>query len=219
MNLDMPRADLLLDLNQRVAPPHAAVLVVDMQNDFCAEGGYVERIVKKDATACRKVAGPINALVAAARGAKVPVIWLRADYDPKGLPASMQARAIEQRLADPCCIPGTWGYDWFQVQPKSDEPLVDKRCYDGFVGTTLEAELRRRGVRTIVFAGVQTNVCVEATLRHAHALGFYCVVPQDCVASHTQPAHEGTLNLVRFLLGDVTSGADLARIWGASPAA
>lgn len=212
-----PRADLLLSLAARVAPRHTAVLVVDMQNDFCAPGGYVERVVKKDATPCRRIAGPVNQLVAAARAAGVPVFWLRADYDPAGLPETMQARLIEQRLSEPCCVPGTWGYDWYEVRPETGEPVVDKRCYDGFVGTSLDSDFRARGIRTVVFAGVQTNVCVEATLRHAHALGYYCVVAQDCVASHTQPAHDATLALTRFLLGDVTSGSDLADLWRRSP--
>ena len=65
----------------------------------------------------------------------------------------------------------------------------------------------------IVFAGGQTNICVEATLRHAHALGFYCVVAEDCVASHTPPAHEMTLSTVRFVLGDVAPLAKIAELW------
>ncbi len=209
-------SDLLLSLNARIAPGHTAVLVVDMQNDFCAIGGYVERIVKKDADACRRVAGPINDLVAAARSSGVRVLWLRADYELAGLPENMRARLHENGITDGCCIPGSWGYDWHAVHPANNEPVIDKRCYDGFVGTSLDAELSAGGIRTIVFAGVQTNVCVEATLRHAHARGYYCVIAQDCVASHTQPAHEGTLAMVRFLLGDVVSRADLARTWGAS---
>ena len=208
-----PRTDLLLTFVDRVAPRHTAVLVVDMQNDFCAPGGYVERVVKRDATACRQIAPAVNRLVASARSGGVPLFWLRADYDPAGLPETMQARAVEQQPAEPCCVPGTWGYDWFEVRPQPGEPVVDKRCYDGFVGTSLDSDFRARGIRTIVFAGVQTNVCVEATLRHAHALGYYCIVPKDCVASHTQPAHDGTLTLVQFLLGDVTSGGELARVW------
>ena len=104
------------------------------------------------------------------------------------------------------------------MHPAKDEPVIDKRCYDGFAGTSLDAELSAGGIRTIVFAGVQTNVCVEATLRHAHARGYYCVVAEDCVASHTQPAHEGTLAMTRFMLGDVVPRAELARAWAASPA-
>ena len=208
--------DLLLTLADRLAPRHTALLVVDMQNDFCASGGYVERVVKRDASPCRNIAEKVNQLVGLARGAKAPVLWLRADYEPAGLAATMQSRLIEQGITEGCCIPGSWGYEWYGVRPEPGEPVIDKRSYDGFVGTPLEATLRSQGIRTIVFAGVQTNICVEATLRHAHALGFYCVVAEDCVASHTLPAHEMTLSIVRFVLGDVAPVAKIAAIWASA---
>lgn len=207
------RNGLLLTLGDRLHPAHTALVVVDMQNDFCAAGGYIERVVRKDATACRRVARPIGRLVDAARAAGAPVFWLRADYDPAGLPENMRARLAEQGIADACCVPGTWGYDWHEVAPAAGEGVFDKRCYDGFVGTSLESALGSAGARTIVFAGVQTNICVETTLRHAHALGYYCVVAADCVASHTLRAHEMTLETVRFLLGDVVTLAEIVSRW------
>jgi ureidoacrylate peracid hydrolase len=89
----------------------------------------------------------------------------------------------------------------------------------GSPAAPLQAELRRRGIRTLVFAGVQINVCVEATPRHAHSLGLYCVVPADCVASHAPMAHEGTLTKVRFVLGDVTSLDEVTPHWAAAKTA
>lgn len=206
-------AGLLLDLPSRIAVGHTAVLVVDMQNDFCAPGGYIDNVMGKDPAACSAVARPVGRLLAAAREGGVPVFWLRANYANAGLPESMRAKLAERHVTEVCCAPGAWGYDWHGVQPAGDEAVVEKTCYDGFVGTALEPQMRRRGIRTIIFAGVQTNVCVEATLRHAHALGFYCVVPLDCVASHTPSAHEATLNNVRFLFGDVTTLGEVLDIW------
>jgi len=204
---------VLLTIGDRIAPPHTALLVVDMQNDFCAAGGYIERTVKRDPSPCGQVAQKVEQLVGLARDADVPVFWLRANYEPEGLPESMRARLVEQGITEACCVPGSWGYDWYGVAPRSGEPLIEKRCYDGFVATELEAELRSRHIRTIVFAGVQTNICVEATLRHAHALGYYCVVAEDCVASHTPPAHAMTLANVKFVLGDVITLAGIAPLW------
>ncbi len=209
--------DLLLTASWRLAPRHTALLVVDMQNDFCSAGGYIERVVKKESSACGRVAEKVNRLVDAARKAGLPVLWLRANYEPSGLPENMRARLVEHGISDGCCIPGSWGYDWHGVQPAPVEPVIDKRCYDGMVGTPLDAELRARGIRTILFAGVQTNICVEATLRHAHALGYYCVLAEDCVASHTPAAHDMTLATVRFLLGDVIPLAEIERLWRSVP--
>lgn len=208
-----PHDDLLLSLADRIAPRHTALLIVDMQNDFCGSGGYIERVIKKDAGPCGQVASSVDRLVGLARGRDVSVFWLRANYEPAGLPESMRGRLVEQGITEACCVPGSWGYDWYGVRPKPGEPIIDKSCYDGFVGTPLDTELRSRGIRTIIFAGVQTNICVEATLRHAHALGYYCVVAEDCVASHTPPAHAMTLANVKFVLGDVVTLADIADLW------
>ncbi len=198
---------------ERLRPAHTAVLVIDMQNDFCAEGGYVERVIGKNAAPCRAVAAPIMTLVAAARAAAVPVVWVRADYRLEKLPAGMAARFADQGKGAVCCAPGTWGADFYGCAPLPGETILDKHCFSAFIGTDLAARLGARGVRTIVFAGVQTNVCVESTLRDALSLGFNVVLAGDCVASHTPELHEATIKNVRFVLGDVLSGREIATLW------
>jgi len=207
-------SEALLSLSAQIAPAHAAVLVVDMQNDFCAAGGYIERVIKRDLAACQQVAKPVNELVAAARAARIPVIWLRANYARDLIPEPMRAKLERQNIAETCCAPGSWGADWFAVAPGPGETVIEKHCYSGFMGTDLNVRLKALGIRTLVFCGVQTQVCVESTLRDAHSLGYYCVVPEDCVASHTLPAHAATLASVKFLFGEVSTLAELKAIWG-----
>lgn len=197
----------------RLKPGHTALLVIDMQNDFCAEGGYIESVVGKNTAPCRAAAAPLMALVEAARGAGVPVLWVRADYRLDKLPESMAARFAEQGKGRVCCAPGSWGADFYGCAPAPGEAVIDKHCYSAFIGTDLEVRLRARGVRTLVFAGVQTNVCVETTLRDGYSLGFNVVAAADCVASHTAELHEATLKNVRFLFGDVLSGREIAALW------
>jgi len=198
---------------ERLRPGHTALLVIDMQNDFCAEGGYIEAVVGKNAAACRAVAAPVMALVEAARAAAVPVYWVRADYRLEKLPESMALRFAAQGNGRICCAPGTWGADFHGVAPAPGEPVIDKHSYSAFIGTDLADRLRARGIRTLVFAGVQTNVCVETSLRDAYALGFHVAAAADCVASHTAELHEATLKNVRFLFGDVLSGREIAAFW------
>ncbi len=200
---------------ERLDLGHTALLVIDMQNDFCAEGGYIEAVVGKNAAACRAVAAPVMTLVAAARAAPVPVLWVRADYRLEKLPASMAARFAAQGNGRVCCAPGTWGADFHGVAPAPGEAVIDKHCYSAFIGTGLADRLSARGIRTLVFAGVQTNVCVETSLRDAYSLGFNVAVAGDCVASHTAELHEATLKNVRFLFGDVLSGREIAAFWPA----
>jgi ureidoacrylate peracid hydrolase len=143
------------------------------------------------------------------------VFWVRADYRLEKLPASMATRFAAQGSVRICCEPGSWGAGFHGVAPAPGEAIIDKHCYSAFIGTDLEERLRARGIRTLVFAGVQTNVCVETSLRDAYSLGFHVVAAADCAASHTAELHEATLKNVRFLFGDVLSGREIAAFWPA----
>ncbi len=206
---------LPLTLRQRLLPKHCALLAIDMQNDFCAQGGYVETVVGKDAAACRAVVPAIEALAEDARTLSIPVFWVTADYTPETIPASMRVKQLEKGEAA-CCARGSWGAEFFGVSQKPADRIVVKHTYSAFRDTPLAEDLRAAGVRTIIFAGVQTNVCVDNSVRDAFCLGFHCVVVEDCVASHTQPLHEAALTNIRFLYGDVIDKAQLLDIVRAS---
>lgn len=208
-------SELLDSIDRRLRPAHSAVLVIDMQNDFCDEKGYVETVVGKDVGACRAVVPEIMALVGAAREKGVPVYWIKANYDPDRLPAGMLTKQREKSSAI-CCGTASWGNDFYGVHPASGEAVIEKSSYSAFVGTDIEEQLRSRGVRTLVFAGVQTNVCVETSLRDAVCRGFYAVLASDCVASHTLPLHEATLKNVQFLFGDVIDRRTIAAAWSSA---
>ncbi len=215
--LEHPDAHLpmndLLDLPARLAPGHTAVLVIDLQNDFCAPGGWTEALLNKDMGVYVQASRAIGHLVDAAREAGVPVVWVRADYRPEMLPESMRVRMAALPVKAVCCAPGTWGADWFGPRPLPDETVVDKHCYSGFVGTELDTVLRARGIRSLLFAGVQTHACVESTLRDAHSLGYHCVVPEECIAAHTPELHRQSLGNIGFLFGDVVKLDAVRALW------
>lgn len=208
-------SNLLDTVEKRLKPAHSAVLVIDMQNDFCAEAGYVEKVVGKDVSACRAVVPEVMALVEAARAQSVPVYWIKANYDPDRLPEGMRVKQ-QEKSSVVCCGTGSWGGEFYGVSSAPDEAVIEKSSYSAFAGTEVERQLRERGIRTIVFAGVQTNVCVESSLRDAVCKGFYAVLASDCVASHTPPLHEATLKNVQFLFGDVMDRQAIAAIWSAA---
>jgi ureidoacrylate peracid hydrolase len=143
----------------------------------------------------------------------VPVIWLRADYSPEKVPVHLALKAHERGSAEPFCHGGSWGAGFFELSPEPGEPVIDKHCFSAFIGTGLEQSLRSTGIRTVVLAGVQTNACIESSLRDAASLGFHVVVPADGVASHTPALHDATLKNVAFLFGDVVPSTEIARIW------
>jgi len=203
--------DILRTLEEQVQPGHTALLVVDMQNDFCAEGGYLQRTRAASArnpinvNANEGIARRIEVLASAGRQAGITVAWLRSVYDFKYL----EDAHIAQRTEEGCCLEGTWGADFFRISPAEGDIVVDKHTFSGFHGTPLDALLRARGVKTLVMTGVATNVCVDSTLRHGFILGYHIVVAEDCVGSGNQAGHEGTLSTVRVNFGNVVDSERL----------
>ncbi len=212
----MPQ-DLLTGLSEVVEPAHTAVLVIDMQNDFCAPGGHTEVNLGKDAADCRAVAAPIENLAASARRAGALVIWIKADYDRAYLSPAIHARQVARGIVEAYCVSGSWGAEFYRVSPGPGDLVMEKHRHSAFAGTGLDQILRDRGIRTVVVAGVQTHVCVESSLRDASARGYYVVVPGDCVGSFDRDLHDKTLRCVEMHFGDVVGSADLLARWRRDP--
>lgn len=188
-----------MDLDEQLRPEHAALLIVDIQNDFCAEGGYLQRERNYNVAFAKTVAANIGRVAAAARRAGMPVVWIRSIYDFKYLTDAY----IAKRGEEGCCLEGTWGADFFEIAPAPGELVVDKHSFSGFHDTELDENLRRRGIKTLVVTGVATNVCVDSTLREGFFRGYYIVLLEDCVGSNSRAGHDGTLATVRNNIGAV----------------
>lgn len=210
--------EILTTLEQKIDPAHTAVVVVDMQNDFCADGGFIHKTLGKDMSSNGPLAQRLGELIDAARGAGVEIVWIQANYEPKYLSGQAKAKLAEKGVDLICCEGGTWGWDFYQLSPKDGELVVEKHSYSGFFGTELDRLLRFRGIKTLVMTGVATNVCVESTLRDGYFNGYYIVVPEDGVGSHTQHLHEATLDNVRLFFGEVTTIDALKQIWAGGAA-
>ncbi len=208
----MPQ-DLLTDLSEVVEPGHTAVLVIDVQNDFCAAGGHIEAKLGKDVADCQAVVEPIQGLAAAARRAGAVVVWIKADYDRAFLSPPIHARQVARGIEKAYCVSGTWGAEFYRVGPGEGDLVIEKHRHSAFAGTELDQVLRDRGIRTVVMAGVQTHVCVESSLRDASARGYYVVVASDCVGSYDRDLHDKTLRCVYMHFGDVVASADLIARW------
>lgn len=207
-------AEGLLDgLGAVVDPAHTAVLVVDMQNDFCAEGGYIHTVQGADMDPNRALAGRIDALLDSARRAGAMVVWVRAAYDHDRLPAPMLSKMLEKGRGAVCCASGSWGAEFYGIAPKDGEEVVEKHCYSAFHGTALHGLLQARGIRTLVMTGVATNVCVDSTLRAGFFHGYYIVMPPDCVGSANQALHEATVHGVEAIFGEVPDSSEVVALW------
>jgi ureidoacrylate peracid hydrolase len=204
--------ELLLTLEQKVDPAHAALVVVDVQNDFCAEQGFFHRAGYGLSNVQRAVP-PLVRLLEHARRAGVLVVFVQAIYDPEVLSAPMRERNMRRKLELPRCLTGTWGADFYAVRPQPGEPVVIKHRYSAFIGTDLERVLRRRGVRSLLLTGVSTDTCVESTARDGYFLDFYVTLVADCCGALSEADHRGALARADRDFAAVVTSADVVQAW------
>jgi ureidoacrylate peracid hydrolase len=202
---------MLTTLAEKVAPKHTALLVIDMQNDFCDDQGASAKN-GDDVRLVRVIVPTLGALTAVARHAGVLVVFIRASHDETTNSDAWRERRRGRAASG--CTEGTWGADWYgDLRPHGGDVVVTKHRYSAFINTPLDLILRSRGIRTIVPTGTATNVCVESTARDGHMLDYYVVLPEDAAATSHRPAHDATLYNIRAYFGDVVTSADLCAAW------
>jgi ureidoacrylate peracid hydrolase len=202
---------------------HTAVIVIDMQNDFCSKGGWLD-FIGVDTRVLQQPVEPLNRLLPALRQAEVPVIWVnwgnRKDrlnlspsilhvYNPTG-----EGVGIGEPLPGNSSLvleKGSWGASPVAgLQMEADDIRVDKYRMSGFWDSPLDSILRNLAIHTVLFAGVNTDQCVMATLQDAACLGYDSILLEDCCAT-TSPGYctEATLYNVQQIYGFVATSSAL----------
>ncbi len=169
-----------------------ALIVIDMQRDFLLPGGFGESL-GNDVGQLLKVVPPLAALIAAARGAGVPVIHTREGHQPDLSdcpPAKLSRGAPSKRIGDEgkygrILIRGQYGHDIIdELAPIDGEVVIDKPGKGAFYATELSEVLTAAGITQLLVTGVTTEVCVHTTTREANDRGYECLVVSDCVGSY-----------------------------------
>lgn len=199
-----------LELN--TVPSSTALIVVDVQNDFCGPGGYYD-CTGADLLPIGKAVDRLIPHINAARNAGVMVIFVRSQYDPLYLSRTQNERRRRAGWDVPLCRRGTPGFDFYRIEPKQAQAIVTKHRYDAFYGTDLELILNTNGRSNLLFAGVATNVCVESSLRSAFMRDFEVVILEDCTAARSRTAHDATLDNVRKHFGLVATASEIEQLW------
>lgn len=216
----------------RLAAQTTAVIVVDMQNAYASPGGYVDQ-AGFDIAGAAGVIGNVVRVVDAARAAGMPVVFLQngwdGDYAEGGTPGSpnwhksnaLKTMRARPQLAGTLLARGTWDYDLVDaLAPQPGDLRVHKPRYSAFFNSQLDAMLRARGIRTLVFVGIASNVCVESTLRDGFHLEYFGVMLDDAT-HHLGPdfVREATIYNVEKFFGWVSTTADFCTAVGQMPAA
>jgi ureidoacrylate peracid hydrolase len=211
-------AGMLRALEEKAAPGHTALLIVDVQNDFCSDDGAFARL-GRDLSRIQNMLTALERLLAAAREAGVTVIFLRYAQTPvTESPVHLEQRS-RGRSDIAYCQEGTPGADFYRIGPQPGEIVVTKHRYSGFIGTDLDLILRSRGIRTLVMTGVATNGCVEATARDGFMHDYYIVFTSDGAACYSAELHNATLTNILDAYGVVASCDEMAALWASGSAA
>jgi nicotinamidase-related amidase len=190
---------------QGISAVNKALLVIDMQRDFCAPGGYAAQ-AGLDISLLRAPIAAIQRLLNCARGLGLLVLHTREGHRPDlaDLPEAKRRRAEQagapigsQGPLGRLLVRGEYGHELIdELQPLPGEPVIDKPGYSAFASTDLDLLLRNRGISELLICGVTTEVCVSSTLRSAVDLGYACTLVSDACGSAYPQLHAAALAMV-----------------------
>ena len=199
-------------------PSETALIVVDMQNAYASPGGYLD-LAGFDISGAAPAIEKIKEAADAARAAGMPVIFFQNGWDPDyvqaggpGSPNWHKSNALKTMRERPelqgkLLAKGGWDYELVQaLPPQPGDIIVEKPRYSAFFNTNLDSLLRAKGIRSLVFTGIATNVCVESTLRDGFFLEYFGVVLHDAT-HHAGPdfIQKATLFNIESFFGWVSS--------------
>ena len=207
-----------------------AVIVVDMENDFCSKGGLMDKL-GIDLSVVRSIIEPTKTFLTAARKANIPIIYLKMGFQPDLSDLGAKELAIRERfygiVGDTVTSPNgdigrllireTWNTDIIsEIKPQTNDIVIYKTRFSGFYETQLDSILKSKAIKFLIVIGCTTSVCVESTVRDAMFRDYFAIVLEDCTAEPdgidlARSNYEASLFIIQSELGWVSNSREFMK--------
>ncbi len=201
-----------LPLSEKIKPEHTALLVIDIQNDFCAPDGLLGKR-SRDLSLMDPMIDKLIRLITTADNKNVLTIYSQQIYDPQKLnPLQKEQYDLDGKLIT--CDISTSGYKFYRINPPLEKVYI-KHNYNIFSNPKIIEILERHRIKTLIITGVDSQYCIETAIRNGFDLGYKIVVPEDLIATSAKhiDMQNRTLELVRKTYGVVVKCDDLVNLW------
>ncbi|MER2057957.1 MAG: isochorismatase family cysteine hydrolase [Niallia sp.] len=196
-------------------PHQSALLIVDVQNDYCHKEGCLAQ-QDLDVSMVEEMMPILKNMISAMKEINVPIIYIQTIHEDS-TDSETWIKRLKGKNQKNLCRKDTWGAQFYQLEPDKDDVIVIKHRYSAFIHTRLESVLRALKIETIVMAGVSTNICVESTARDGFMLDFDVIFLSDCTAAFSREAHNMTLQTINQFFGTVATSKEVIQSIHALP--
>ncbi len=196
-------------LRAKLNPESTALIIIDMQKDFCCEGGVFHKR-GFDIRSAQKLAERLNSFLNETRKTLKHIIHLQMIKKPEftsPLVNDLYSRIKMERSFDPALA------EPYEVIPQTGDVVIPKHKYSGFVSTYLDPFLRSKKISTLIITGLATNVCVESTARDGFMREYYIVIPSDLTEGTSTDAKKWSLSNLDMFFAEVVSSDEILECW------